>query len=60
MENRTANRVVELPYVGVTLLVYDDVVDTVATVAEVEFVDIIEAAERGAPLAQCQMLLPIS
>lgn len=51
---KTANRVIDLPYVGVTLLVYDDGVETVSTVTEAGFDDVVRAHERGASLAQCR------
>lgn len=52
MENRTANRVIDLPYVGVVLLVYEDGVETVSTVAEVEFAEVQRKAMAEA--TQCR------
>ena len=54
MENKTANRVIDLPYVGVVLLVFDDGVETISTVAKVDFIEVLHAAKRGASLALCR------
>lgn len=55
--SRTAKRVVELPYVGVVLLVFDDGVETVSTVTEVGFDEVVRAHERAATLALFQKVV---
>jgi hypothetical protein len=52
---RRPNRVVELPRVGVVLLVFDDGVETVTTVEDIEFIDVVNRvnAER---LRHCSVI----